>query len=102
MGKDDNTLLWVALGAAIVYFLMRQQPKTATMPRLPAPRATGTPGVIQNADGSLTVTEPPLPEVNVPAVYPGGNVPIPGENASSLVLDPFFGINPGQQMDWNN
>jgi len=71
MDEDDNTLLWVLLGAAAMYFLMRRTPTTApiapAMSRLPAPR---TPGVTQNADGSLTVTEPPLPEVAVPAYYP--------------------------------
>jgi hypothetical protein len=100
MKDDDNTILWILLGAAAAYFFMKRQ-GPAPAPGYPSlPAARGTPSVTQNADGSLTVNDtlPPLP--NVKPYSPDLNLQVPGENSSSLVLDPNFGINPDSTGSW--
>src|ERR1700726_3936031 len=96
---EDNTLLWVALGGALVFFLMRMsqsqgapQPNVSA-PRLPAPSQSSS-GVTFNADGSISMA--PIPDPNLPTSIPL-NISIP-QNQSGAGSgttpnnDPIFGI----------
>jgi hypothetical protein len=58
MSKDDNTWLWIALGAAAVFFLMRKSQSAAPPPALPAPPTLLPPP---------TVTPPPTPDLTAAA-----------------------------------
>lgn len=98
---EDNTLLWIALGAAVVFFLMKQnQSATApAYPQLPGPSGSGGAGTGAGTGVTFNASNPG--EIPVPSVTPGGAVVIPGENSSSIVLDPIFGMNPGEPMSWD-
>jgi hypothetical protein len=81
--EGDNTILWVLLGAAIVYFLMRQNASAApsgTVPLLPSPAGgAGTASTNVTFDAS----NPTAPAV---APYsPGSTVNVP-PNVSDLTM----------------
>jgi hypothetical protein len=81
---EDNTILWVLLGAAVVYFLMKRGASAAPMPQLPAPRGN----VTQNADGTLTINQPAVPDLTQQAEKASApNFPA----SQDFVIDPIFG-----------
>lgn len=101
MDDEDNTLLWIALGAALVYFFMRQNATASpNVPLLPAPSG-GWGGSGTGPSTGVTFNASNPGEIPVPSVTPGGAVVIPGENSSSITLDPIFGMNPGEPYSWD-
>jgi hypothetical protein len=98
---EDNTLLWIALGGALVFFLMRmsQSQQPAPQPQIAAPKSAPN-GVTVNPDGSISVGTPTIPDfsnsINMPTSIPlNPNIPTNPSGAGSGTTpnsDPIFGI----------
>jgi hypothetical protein len=88
MDKDDNTLLYILLGAALVYFLMRK-----SVPTIAAP-VSAPPRLLPPAGGGVTaLSDPVMPDLSAGAI--AATAPIDASNADMGGQD--FGVmNPGE------
>ena len=85
MSKDDNTLLYILLGAALVYFLMRKSSPAVAAPVASVPR-------LPPASGGMTPATFATPDLTAQAVA----ATAPATSNTDMGGEDFGVMNPGE------